>query len=71
MLMERDQHGIEDAKISHEKRLNRLRVARYRQRHGDAHRQWAAAYMRAYRARLKLLRQNNPGEENPHDHQDR
>ena len=59
MMMERDQHGVEDATTAHEKRLNRLRVARYRQRHGDAHRQWAAAYMRAYRARQKLIRQKN------------
>lgn len=64
--MEKQQKDPYSSRLARRREQNRLNVARYRARHGDAHRTKWAAYMRAYRAQRKLLQTKK--EENEHEH---
>jgi len=61
-----DENQKQPDRTARRREQNRSNVARYRQRHGARHRLRWAAYMRTYRAKQKLLRQQQ--EETPHEH---
>lgn len=62
--MERANNQLSEARKERRRSQNRRNVARYRERRGDVHRVRWAAYMRDYRARKKLLRQNKEDNNN-------
>lgn len=57
-------HPNNETRKERRRTQNRRNVARYREKFGDAHRMKWAAYMRAYRARQKLLHQNKEDNNN-------